>query len=48
MDTPVLVDQQGLAYISFVRTLDADEMTYSELWTIGMSGEKNSESSVPW
>ena len=46
MDTPVLADQQGLTYISSVRTLDATWKTFQEHWTIGTNGEKESASSV--
>ena len=46
MDIPVLADQQGLRYISSVRTQDAVQKTCKERWMISMDGERESENSV--
>ena len=44
MDTPVLANQQKLAFISSVRTLDAI-LTHQERWPVGTDGEIESKNS---
>ena len=46
MDTPILSDQQKLAIIISVRTLDDVQMTCQERQPRGMDGEKESEEYV--
>ena len=46
MDTPVLVDQQKITFISSVWTLDAVKRTYQEQWPIEIDGKSDSRESM--
>ena len=40
MDTPELVDQQNLTFVSCAQTLSVVKRTFQERWLIGAEGER--------